>query len=185
MEKQNENLKDKKRTVLIVICSVALVILIVFILFAITRGGNKTGKTTTDDMKKMRGIFIDNNEIVEGDHYTFDSIQCFDDSTVCIDHLEVIRYGKHGLFIYQLNNHTGSALTGVLRLTLGDEVFLLPYKALPANRSVTQYYGFDGWTDLDISSLQNYSIAPGTPVDGGARYEGLTDEEKEQITVAS
>ena len=197
MENQKTVMNDKKRKVLIVICAVVLILLILFIFFMIARSGKNGKTTTTDGSAKMKGIYIDNAALVEADHYVLTSenyqSKCLGNPNICLDYLEVIRYNGHGLIKYQLNNHSGSALTGNVRLTLivdnpeenlyQTEMFILPYRALGQGARMF-YYGFDGWSTFPVESISDFEIQAGAPADAEALYDNLSEEQIGQITIS-
>lgn len=191
MEKQN----DRKRKILIVICSVVLILLVLFILFAIFHGNKKSNTSTTEEGKKLKGLYISDNSFVAADHFDLMANQtlskCLDSPNICLDRLEVVKYLDHGLIIYQLNNQSGSWLTGNVRITLiaereeGDDqtlTFIIPYRNLGPT-SQTMYYGFDGWNDFPADSISNYDFEPGLYTDSEALYENLNETEISQITI--
>ncbi len=194
MEKQNV-MNDKKRKIIIVICSVVLILLVLFALFAIIHGSKKSNTTTTEEGNKLKGLYISDNSFVEADHYDLTANQtlsrCLDSPNICLDKLEVVKYNDHGLIIYQLNNHSGSWLTGNVRITLiaaregeADQTltFIVPYRNL-GSTALTLYYGFDGWNDFPVDSISNYDFQPGLYTDSEALYENLNETEISQITI--
>ena len=120
MKKSNINLDQKKRLILIVICSVALVILVLLTFYFISHE-RKTEQVDANQGKKLQGVYIDKDHIYEGVKHTISGERCTEGNVICIRDFEIIYDGSKGIIKYKIANHSTSAVSGHIKINIGKD----------------------------------------------------------------
>jgi len=178
MKKGNMNLDQKKRLILIVICSVALLILVLLAFYFISHG-RKTEQVDANQGKKLQGVYIVDDFIFEGVRHTISGERCTEGNVICIRDFEIIYNGSKGIIKYKIANHSTSTVSGHIKINIGKESFVSTYQNVSGNGEVISYFGYDGYT-FDFDNLTDFSIEYATGSDLETVYENLSDEEKSQ-----
>lgn len=180
MEKDNMTLDQKKRLILIVICSVALLILILLTIYFVSHG-RKTEQVDANQGEKLQGVYIVDGFVYEGVRHTISGERCTGDNTICVHNLEIIYDGSRGIIKYVVSNQSDSVASGYIRIDLGNNHFVSTYQNVTAHGESTSYFGYDGYT-FDFDALTDFSVekVTNTSSDLTTVYEKMKPTEQEQ-----